>query len=118
MGNYNYSLWIHRTLFTISTLVFTISRHIARDLETWFHTSRYTTEDARSLSFGKNKKIVSLIKGELGGKTMTESVALRAKLYAYKQLDEEKPEEKQCKRIKKEKKKVTFYDYKKCLAEE
>ena len=111
--NYNYSLWIQRTLFTISKLVFTISGHIARDS----HTSKYTTEGARSLSFEKNKKIVDLIKYELGGKTMTEFVAWGAKLYAYKQLDEEKPEEKQYKRIKKVRKKVTFYDYNKCLGD-
>ena len=39
------------------------------------------------------------MKDELGGKVMTEFVALRAKLYAYKTLD--KKEEKKCKGIKK-----------------
>lgn len=91
--------------------------HIARDLETWFHTGRYTTENARSHSFEKNKGIVGLIKDELGRKAMAEFVALRAKFYAYKQLGEKQPEDKQYKGINKcaVKKKVTFYYYKKCL---
>ena len=33
---------------------------------------------------GKNKKVIDLMKEELGGKIMTEFVALRAKMYAYK----------------------------------
>ena len=62
-----------------------------------------------------NKKKIGLMKDELGGKIMTEFVALRAKLYAYKTLD--KKEEKKCKGIKKcvVKKTLTFDDYKKCL---
>ena len=32
----------------------------------------------------KNKKVIDLMKEELGGKIMTEFVALRAKMYAYK----------------------------------
>ena len=57
------------------------------------------------------------MKDELCGKVMTEFVALRAKLYAYKQLDIKKPEDKRCKGIKKcvVKKMLTFDDYKKCL---
>ena len=63
-----------------------------------------------------NKKKIRLMKDELGGKIMTEFVALRAKLYAYKTL-EKKEEKKKCKGIKKcvVKKTLTFDDYKKCL---
>ena len=57
------------------------------------------------------------MKDKLGRKAMAEFVALRAKFYAYKQLGEKQPEDKQYKGINKcaVKKKVTFYYYKKCL---
>ena len=55
------------------------------------------------------------MKDELGGKIMTEFVALRPKLYSYKKLDGS--EDKKCKGIKKcvVKKTLTFEDYKTCL---
>ena len=55
------------------------------------------------------------MKDELGGKIMTEFVALRPKLYSYKKLDGS--EDKKCKGIKKciVKKTLTFEDYKACL---
>ena len=37
--------------------------------------------------------MIGLVKDELGGKTMTEFVALRAKMYAYRKIDK-KVEEK------------------------
>lgn len=52
-------------------------------------TSGYTKEDGRPLPIGMNKKVVGLMKDELGGKIMTEFIALRAKLYAYKTLEKE-----------------------------
>ena len=55
------------------------------------------------------------MKDELGGKIMTEFVALGPKLYAYRKLDGK--EDKRCKGIKKRvvKKTLGFDDYKKCL---
>ena len=44
-------------------------------------TSNY--EVNRPLPKGKNKKMIGLMKDELGGKTMTEFVALRPKTYSY-----------------------------------
>ena len=76
----------------------------------------YSKEDARPLPIGLNKKIIGLMKNELGGKIMTELVVLRPKLYAYRKLNDDK-EEKRCKGIKKcvVKETLGFDDYKKCL---
>ena len=43
----------------------------------------YDKIDERPLSIGKTKKVIGLFKDEFRGKIMTESVALRAKAYAY-----------------------------------
>ena len=64
----------------------------------------------------KIKKKIGLMKDELGGKIMTEFVALRAKMYAYRKIDKE-VEEKRCKGTKKcvVAEGLTFDDYKTCL---
>ena len=88
---------------------------IANDVETRFDTNGYSKTDFRPLLIGLNKKVIGLMKDELGGKIMTEFVALRPKLYSYKKLD--CSEDKKCKGIKKciVKKTLTFEDYKTCL---
>ncbi|XP_057290262.1 uncharacterized protein LOC130612946 [Hydractinia symbiolongicarpus] len=92
-----------------------IEDDIADDVPTRFDTSGYDKKDGRPLPLGLNKKIIGLMKDELGGKVMTEFVALRAKNYAYKQLDGK--EDKKCKGVKKcvVKKTIGFDDYKRCL---
>ena len=94
-------------------------RDIAEDVETRFDTSGYSKEDNRPLPIGKNKKVIGLMKDELKGKIMTEFVALRAKMYAYRMLNKDKPEDKKCKGTKKcvVAESLTFEDYKKCLFE-
>ena len=57
---------------------------IANDAEARFDTSGYSKTDFRPLPIGLNKKVIGLMKDELGGKIMTEFVALRPKLYSYK----------------------------------
>ena len=86
---------------------------IADDVPTRFDTSGYCSN--HPLPIGLNKKIIGLMKDELGGAIMTEFVALRPKLYSYKKLD--RTEDKKCKGIKKcvVKKTLTFEDYKNCL---
>ena len=88
---------------------------IANDVEARFDTSGYSKTDFRPLPIGLNKKVIGLMKDELGGKIMTEFVALRPKLYSYKKLDGS--EDKKCKGIKTciVKKTLTFEDYKTCL---
>ena len=59
---------------------------IANDMEERFYTSGYVP-DHNPLPIGRNKKVILLMKDELGGTIMTEFVSLRPKLYSYKKLD-------------------------------
>ena len=88
-------------------------KDIVHDVETRFDTSGYSK--TRPLPIRLNKKVIGLMKDELGGKIMTEFTALRAKMYAYRKLDG--VEDKKCKGIKKcaVKKMLDVDDYKKCL---
>ena len=54
---------------------------IANDVENRFDTSNY--EVSRPLPMGKNKKVIGLMKDELGGKIIKEFVTLRPKTYSY-----------------------------------
>ena len=86
---------------------------IAEDVETRFDTSGYCN---RPLPTGKNKKVIGLMKDELGGEVMKEFISLCPKMYSYRVGS---LEPKKCKGIKKcvVKKTITFEDYKKCLFE-
>ena len=86
---------------------------IANDVEKRFDTSNYKVD--RPLPTGKNKKVIGLMKDELGGKIMTEFVALRPKTYSY--LTDDCEENKKAKRTKKcvIKRELKFNDYKDCL---
>ena len=87
-------------------------KDIADDIESRFDMSGYVPD--RPLPVGKNKKIIRLMKDELGGGIMKEFVTLRPKMYAYKVGSSES---KKCKGIKKcmAKKTISFKDYKNCL---
>ena len=56
-------------------------KDIASDVENRFDTSN--CEVNRPLPTGKNKKVISLMKDELGGKIITEFVTLRPKMYSF-----------------------------------
>ena len=104
---------------------------IASDVENRFDTSNYdvntsetTVEPSslersalarRPLPTGKNKKVIGLMKYELGGKIITEFVTLRPKTYSF--LTDDGKEDKKAKGTKKcmIKKMIKFNDYKKCL---
>ena len=88
-------------------------KDIANDVENRFDTSNY--EVNRPLPIGKNKKIIGLMKDELGRKIITEFVTLRPKTYLL--LTDDGKEDKKAKGIKKciIKKMIKFNDYKKCF---
>ena len=71
-------------------------KDIADDFKYRFDTSGYNSN--RPLTIGLNKKVICLMKDELGGEIMTEFVTLRPKMYAYKTAE---LESKKCKGIKK-----------------
>ena len=88
-------------------------KDIASDVENRSDTSNY--EVNRLLPTGKNKKVIGLMKGELGGKIITEFVTLRPKMYSF--LTDDGKEDKKAKGTKKcvIKKMIKFNDDKKCL---
>ena len=87
-------------------------KDIAEDVPARFDTSDYNPD--RPLPVGLNKKVIELMKDELGGEIMTEFVTLRPKMYAYKTG---LAESKKCKGIKKciVHKTISFEDCKACL---
>ena len=89
-------------------------KDIADNVENKFDTSGCRNDGSRPLPVGKNKKVIGLMKDELGGEIMSEFVALRPKMYSYKIGSKES---KKCKGIKKcmVKKNIKFEDYKRCL---
>ena len=99
--------------FIVYIKAYDIYKDIAKDIETRFDTSNYELD--RPLPKAKNKKIIGLMKNELGGKIMTTLVGLRAKTYSY--LIDDGSEDKKAKATKKcvIKRKLTFESYKNCL---
>ena len=88
-------------------------KDIAENVKERFHTSNYIYD--RPLPTGVNKKVIGLMKDELGGDRITEFAALRFKAYSY--ITNDFIEMKKAKGIKKSviKKMLRFEDYKKCL---
>ena len=72
-------------------------KDVANDVEKRFDTSNYECD--RPLPTGKNKKVIGLMKDELGGRIIREFVALRSKTYSY--LTDDFKEDKKAKRTKK-----------------
>ena len=88
-------------------------KDIADDVEKRFDTSNYVFN--RPLPTGRNKKVIRLMKDELGGKIMTEFIALRPKTYSY--LMDDGGSDKKAKGTKKcvIKRRLKFNDYKGCI---
>ena len=88
-------------------------KDISDGVDDRFDTSNY--EVKRPLLMGKNKKVIGLMRDELGGEIITEFFTLRPKTYSY--LTDDSKEDKKAKGTKKcvIKKMIKFDDYKKCL---
>ena len=88
-------------------------KDISDDVDNRFDTSNYKVK--RPLPIGKNKKVIGLMKDELGGEIITEFIALRPKTYSYltdnDKIDKKAEGTKKCVI----KKMIKFDDYKKCL---
>ena len=100
------------------------NRHVAKGVETNFETSGYLNDANRPLPIGKNKKVIPVMKYKVGGEIISKFVALRAKIYAYRNLDclaaqhePKKLEDKHCKGTEMSvvAKSLTFDDYKACF---
>ena len=104
----------HSFVYEIETEDF--YRDIAKDVKKRFDTSGYSKDNNRSVPIGENVKEIAMMKDELGGKIMTDFVALRAKMYAYRNIEKE-VEEKRCKGTKNcvVSEGLTLDDYKTCL---
>ena len=72
-------------------------KDIPEYVETWFYTSNFELD--RPLSRRKNKKVIALMKDEIGGKILNEFLRLRVKTCSY--LIDEGNEYKKAKGIKK-----------------
>ena len=88
---------------------------ISNNVGKWFHTSNFNKKDKIPPPIGKDKKVPGLFKDELGGKIMTEFVALRPKAYAC--LDDDGNKHKKSKGTKRcvIKQKLMFQNFKDCL---
>ena len=88
-------------------------KDIADDVECKLDTSNYEVD--RPLPTGKNKKVIGLMKDEIGGKIIKEFAALRPKTYSY--LTDDCEEDKRAKGTKKcvIKRELQFNNYKDCL---
>ena len=101
--------------FIIHIITEVFFEDISKDVESWYDTSNCDENDRRLLPIGKNKKVIGLLKDELGGRIMKEFCTLRAKTYSY--LMDEDSEIKKSKETKKcvIKQELMFENYTDCL---
>ena len=99
--------------FVVNIKTKDFNKDISQDVNKRFDTWNYTFD--RPLPTGINKKVIGLMKDELGGDKITEIVALRPKAYSY--ITNDFIEMKKAKGTKKcvVNKMLRFDDYKKCL---
>ena len=104
---------MHINSFLIYVKTDDIYKDIAEYVETRFDTSNFEIDIP--LPKRKKKKVIGLMKYDLGGQIMKEFVALREKTYSY--LKAKSDEDKTIKDTKKYfvKRKLKFEDYQNCL---
>ena len=109
----NFGIYMDTDSFIMNIKTNDFYEDITNDVENRFDTSNY--EVSRPLPTGKNKKVIGLMKDELGGKIITKFITLRPKKYSF--LNDDGKEDKKAKGSKKcvIKKMIKFSDYKKCL---
>ena len=90
-------------------------KDISEDVKDRFDTSNFNC--GRPLPIGVNKKVVGLMKDELGGGIITEFIALRPKAYSYRTDDLVELKKAKGKKKCVVKKMLGFNNYKKCLFE-
>ena len=73
--------YIDTDSFVMNIIIEDFYKDIANDVEKRFVTSNYEVNS--SLPTGNNKKVIGLMKDELGGKIITEFITLRPKTYSY-----------------------------------
>ena len=115
--NYNVKLcYMDMDSFIMNIKTNDFYQDVASGIENRFDTSNY--EVNRPLPTGKNKKVIGLMKDELGGKISMEFVTLTPKTYSF--LTDDGKEDKKAKGTKKcvIKKMIKFNDYKKCLLDD
>ena len=105
--------YMHTDSFIVYIKTDNIYKDIAEDVETRFGTSNYGLH--RLLPKGKIKKVIGLLRNELGGEIMTKFVGLIAKTYSY--FIDDSSEVNKAKGTKKcvIERKIKFENYKKCL---
>ena len=89
--------YMNRDSFVMNIKTSDFYKDIANDVDKRFDASSY--ECNRPLPTGKNKKVIGLMKDQLGGKIITEFVTLRPKTYSY--LTDDCKEDKKAKGTKK-----------------
>ena len=77
--------YIDTESFIVYIKTYNIYKDIAEDVEIRFDTSNYELD--RPLPKEKNKKVIGLLKDELGGKIVEKFVGLRTKTYSYLTYD-------------------------------
>ena len=87
--NANFVIWIKTTSLSMQ-IQDILTKDIAKAVDKRFDTSSF--EIGRPLPLEKNKKVIALIKDEVGAQIMKDFVGLRAKIYSYlkENIDEDK----------------------------
>ena len=99
--------------FVVNIKIKDFYKDIAENVKERFDTSNYIYD--RPLPTGVNKKVIGLMKDELGGDIITEFVALRPKAYSYITNDFIEMKKAKCTKKCALNKILRFEDYKKCL---